>query len=270
MNQVGGQPANFLDIGGRRQRGGDVRCAQVINNDPTVRSIIITSSAASRRAGGGERHRHRPRARADRLADRDPARRHQRRRGPGDSKPICPTRCRCRRRCSEAAQEAVDSRGRPEPNGDICRREHEGRLQGTDRVARPVLRLLNRSYGTQVVAGTNRRSRTDIDGIPVFASVAEAGKETGATVSCIFIPAPGVRDAVLEAAEGASSSSCASRRGSGAGRGVVLQQAQARLPDVQLLGRTVPASSAPASATSASPPATSRSSRNPASRRSAS
>ncbi|MDG1465022.1 MAG: succinate--CoA ligase subunit alpha, partial [Acidimicrobiales bacterium] len=31
---------------------------------------------------------------------------------------------------------------------------------------------------------------------------AEAVAETGATASCIFIPAPGVRDAVLEAAEG--------------------------------------------------------------------
>ena len=41
-----------------------------------------------------------------------------------------------------------------------------------------------------------------MDGIPVYASVTEAVAETGATASCIFIPAPGVRDAVLEAAEG--------------------------------------------------------------------
>lgn len=63
--------------------------------------------------------------------------------------------------------------------------------------------LLNRDYGTQVVAGTNpRKAGTDVDGVPVYASVAEAVQETGATASCIFIPAPGVRDAVLEAAEG--------------------------------------------------------------------
>src|SRR5205085_5960632 len=63
--------------------------------------------------------------------------------------------------------------------------------------------LLNQSYGTQVVAGTNpKKAGTDVEGIPVFASVGEAVKETGATVSCIFIPAPGVRAAVLEAAEG--------------------------------------------------------------------
>ncbi|MBM3685050.1 MAG: succinate--CoA ligase subunit alpha [Actinobacteria bacterium] len=63
--------------------------------------------------------------------------------------------------------------------------------------------LLNRSYGTQVVAGTNpKKAGEDIDGIPIFASVADAVRETGANASCIFIPAPGVRDAVLEAAEG--------------------------------------------------------------------
>ena len=63
--------------------------------------------------------------------------------------------------------------------------------------------LLNRDYGTNVVAGTNpKKAGTDVDGIPIFASVADAVKATGATASCIFIPAPGVRAAVMEAAEG--------------------------------------------------------------------
>ncbi|MGZ7019174.1 MAG: succinate--CoA ligase subunit alpha [Acidimicrobiia bacterium] len=62
---------------------------------------------------------------------------------------------------------------------------------------------LNRDYGTQVVAGTNpKKAGTDVDGIPIFASAGEAVAATGATGSCIFIPAPGVRDAVLDAAEG--------------------------------------------------------------------
>jgi succinyl-CoA synthetase alpha subunit len=63
--------------------------------------------------------------------------------------------------------------------------------------------LLNRDYGTNVVAGTNpKKAGTDLEGIPIFASVAEAVKETGANASCVFIPAPGVRAAVLDAAEG--------------------------------------------------------------------
>jgi succinyl-CoA synthetase alpha subunit len=62
---------------------------------------------------------------------------------------------------------------------------------------------LNREYGTQVVAGTNpKKAGTDVDGVPIFASVGEAVEATGATGSCIFIPAPGVRDAVMDAAEG--------------------------------------------------------------------
>ncbi|MGH9165726.1 MAG: succinate--CoA ligase subunit alpha [Acidimicrobiales bacterium] len=62
--------------------------------------------------------------------------------------------------------------------------------------------LRNRDYGTQVVAGTNpRKAGSDVEGIPIFATVSEAAAATGATVSCIFIPAPAVADAVIEAAE---------------------------------------------------------------------
>ena len=63
--------------------------------------------------------------------------------------------------------------------------------------------LLNCDYGTQVVAGTNpKKAGTDVDGIPIFANVGEAVAATGATASCVFIPAPGVRDAVMDAAAG--------------------------------------------------------------------
>jgi succinyl-CoA synthetase alpha subunit len=62
--------------------------------------------------------------------------------------------------------------------------------------------LRNRDYGTQVVAGTNPgRGGTEIQGIPIFATVGEAKAATGANASCIFVPAPNVAAAVLEAAE---------------------------------------------------------------------
>lgn len=63
--------------------------------------------------------------------------------------------------------------------------------------------LRNRAYGTQVVAGTNpKKAGTDVEGVPIFATVGDAVEATGANASCIFIPAPGVADAVMEAAEG--------------------------------------------------------------------
>jgi len=62
--------------------------------------------------------------------------------------------------------------------------------------------LRNREYGTQVVAGTNpKRAGTDVEGIPVFATVKDAVQQTGATASCVFVPPPAVESAVIEAAE---------------------------------------------------------------------
>jgi succinyl-CoA synthetase alpha subunit len=62
--------------------------------------------------------------------------------------------------------------------------------------------LRNREYGTKVVGGTNpKRAGTDVEGIPVFGTMAEAVRATGATASCVFVPPPAVESAVMEAAE---------------------------------------------------------------------
>ncbi|NNC79635.1 MAG: succinate--CoA ligase subunit alpha [Acidimicrobiales bacterium] len=62
--------------------------------------------------------------------------------------------------------------------------------------------LLNREYGTQVVAGTHpKKAGTDVEGIPIYASVADAKEATGATASCVFVPPVAVKGAVMEAAE---------------------------------------------------------------------
>ncbi len=62
---------------------------------------------------------------------------------------------------------------------------------------------LNAEYGTQVVAGTHpKKAGSEVNGVPIYTTVGEAVAATGANASCIFIPAPGVRGAVMEAAEG--------------------------------------------------------------------
>jgi succinyl-CoA synthetase alpha subunit len=58
-----------------------------------------------------------------------------------------------------------------------------------------------REYGTNIVAGvTPGKGGTVLEGVPVFDTVEEAVRETGADVSMIFVPPPGAADAVLEAA----------------------------------------------------------------------
>ena len=62
--------------------------------------------------------------------------------------------------------------------------------------------LRNRAYGTNVVAGvTPGKGGSDVDGIPVFDTVAEAVGATGADASLVFVPAKGAAAAVIEAAE---------------------------------------------------------------------
>lgn len=63
--------------------------------------------------------------------------------------------------------------------------------------------LRNRDYGTKVLAGTNpKKAGTDVEGIPVYASVKEAVEKVGANTSFIIVPAPAAAAAILEAAEG--------------------------------------------------------------------
>jgi len=58
-----------------------------------------------------------------------------------------------------------------------------------------------RDYGTNIVAGvTPGKGGAVIEGVPVFDTVEEAVRQTGADVSMIFVPPPGAADAVLEAA----------------------------------------------------------------------
>src|SRR5512138_954752 len=59
-----------------------------------------------------------------------------------------------------------------------------------------------KEYGTQMVAGvTPGRGGTDFEGIPIFDTVSQAVKATGADASVIYVPPAGAADAIMEAAD---------------------------------------------------------------------
>ena len=62
--------------------------------------------------------------------------------------------------------------------------------------------LKMRSYGTNIVGGTSPgKGGQNVEGIPVFNTVAEAVEKTSADTSIIFVPAPFAKDAMFEAAD---------------------------------------------------------------------
>src|SRR6202162_236169 len=68
----------------------------------------------------------------------------------------------------------------------------EGRFHG----------LRNRAYGTNLVAGvTPGKGGQDVEGVPVFDTVADAVEKAGANTTLIFVPARFAADAVYEAVD---------------------------------------------------------------------
>jgi len=62
--------------------------------------------------------------------------------------------------------------------------------------------MRNRAYGTNVVAGvTPGKAGQDVEGIPVFDTVADAVREAGANTSMVFVPPRFAAEAILESAD---------------------------------------------------------------------
>ena len=62
--------------------------------------------------------------------------------------------------------------------------------------------LRNKAYGTQVVAGvTPGKGGQDVEGVPVFDTVAEAVAREGANTAMVFVPPPFAADAIYEAVD---------------------------------------------------------------------
>jgi succinyl-CoA synthetase alpha subunit len=101
--------------------------------------------------------------------------------------------------------------------------------------------LNNRRYGTQVVAGvTPGKGGQDVEGIPVFNTLAEAVSEQGANTAMIFVPPRFAADSILEAEEAGISLIIAITEGIPAHDELRVFTHLKRNPDVTLVGPNCP------------------------------
>ena len=208
VNQVGGSAANFLDIGGGANADVMAAALEVINYDENVRSIFINIFGGITRgeevAKGIVEALGRVELRAPIVIRLDGTNAEEGRQIILDAG-IPARKLISKPTMLEAAREAVAHR----------QRKRRGRLtmaifvdadtkvivQGLTGGQGKFHGLRNRDYGTQVVAGvTPGKGGQDVEGIPVFDSVAEAVAATGATASFVAVPPKAAPAAILEAA----------------------------------------------------------------------
>jgi succinyl-CoA synthetase alpha subunit len=102
--------------------------------------------------------------------------------------------------------------------------------------------LRNRDYGTKVVAGvTPGKGGSDVEGIPVYDTVAEAVAKTGANASFVVVPPKAAPDAIRQAAAAGIPLIVSITEGIPAQDEVLLfNQLKRNHPDTQLIGPNCP------------------------------
>ncbi|HKG38420.1 MAG TPA: succinate--CoA ligase subunit alpha [Conexibacter sp.] len=99
----------------------------------------------------------------------------------------------------------------------------------------------NKRYGTQVVAGvTPGKGGQDVEGIPVFNTIAESVDKAGANTAMIFVPPRFAADSILEAADAGVRLIIAITEGIPAHDELRVYTQLKRSPDVRLVGPNCP------------------------------
>jgi succinyl-CoA synthetase alpha subunit len=99
----------------------------------------------------------------------------------------------------------------------------------------------NKRYGTQVVAGvTPGKGGQDVEGIPVFDTIAESVEKAGANTAMIFVPPRFAADSILEAADAGIRLIVAITEGIPAHDELRVYTQLKRSPDVRLVGPNCP------------------------------
>src|SRR3954464_8462214 len=97
-------------------------------------------------------------------------------------------------------------------------------------------------YGTKMVGGTSpgKGGTKDPNGLPVFDTVSEAVKATGATASMVFVPPAFCADAIMEAADAGIALIVAITEGIPVNDMVKVKQFLKAYPHVTLIGPNCP------------------------------
>ncbi len=206
VTQAGGSAANFLDIGGGANADVMAAALEVINTDENVRSILINVFGGITRcdevANGIVEALGRVDLRAPIVLRLDGTNAEQGRAILADHTSerliVQPTMLEagadgreagCRGERGEVVSIFVDENTKVLVQGLTG---GQGRFHG----------LRNRDYGTKVVAGvTPGKGGQDVEGVPVFDTVADAVAATGANASFVSVPPKSAPAAVIEAAE---------------------------------------------------------------------
>ena len=177
VHEVGGKPANFLDIGGGASADVMANALEVINNDPSVKSIFINIFGGITKgeevANGIVQALGRVDIASPIVIRLDGTNAEQ---GREILKAHESDRLISQPTMVDAARKAVALRRRSRVSEHSRRRRHEGHRPGPHREPGPLLRAAQprRTAPRSSAASTPRKAGTDVDGIPVFASVADA------------------------------------------------------------------------------------------------
>ena len=207
---AGGEPANFLDVGGGANAEQIRNAFKILMSDANVKAVLINIFGGILRcdvlaAGRGGRGEGAERQRADRRAhgrhQRGGRQAHPARQRPEVQRP--PTRWAKQPRRSSRRR---PSRSRGQVVAVLLDRNTRLIVQGLTGREGTFHAKAAAAYGTQVVGGvTPGKGGTTHEGWPVFNSVHDAVRETGANATVIFVPPPFAADAIMEAADAGDS-----------------------------------------------------------------
>ena len=203
VKRAGGEPANFLDIGGGARADKVAAAMRIILADPKVDAILVNIFGGITR--GDEVARGLIEARAVQERDVPMVVRIVGTNAAEAAVLLEEAHFATAASLDEAAAKAVALASRGERPHEHPRR---AATRGSSSRASPGARASStagrcRPTGPRSSPGVTpgKGGQTALDGtVPVFDTVAEAVRETGANTSCIFVPAAGAPDAVMEAA----------------------------------------------------------------------